>query len=791
MTQEYPLTPRRKAPLVSILVVSHNGSSDVASLLWSISRQTYSNYEILIAENGSHDSYHCINLILQGIAASSSAFYVDNKGFAQANNYLAAHAKGEYILLINPDATLDEEALEVLVTNLERDKSSAAACPITYFHGRFVRIELTDLSERELLGIDIAKTLSKNYYKKFFVREGKSLNGGLITPSILTSKIVVDIPAEALSINSDIRIYPILSRGRPLKPGDLEVTIAGCDSTTSAKIYPTFASIQTCNNIQSSTFKIVNNAGSFLCNGNAGDRLYSHLECYSDIKTEHVDAFCGVCVLLRRTILISREVFNPVFFAYYEDSELSHWIRHRLKANIVFNPRAEVYHKHSESTVENSTLWNLLVQRSCLYFQILTEHARTEQTYEESLQYIYNKYDALLGESNRQIGQTLKQLDREFSEGNSSPRRPKRIGIFTAHMSSMGGGERHALGIAAYLCRHSDCEVYLISEIDFDLKRACSYFSIDGSRIKKLISPEFSSWETALFDIFINCSYGSMLIPQANANYYVVSFPSREMGSPPMLSGYEYLHNSIYTKSWAVRYWGPHKNCILYPVISINTGRADQVNHNKEKVILTIGRYNWEGHCKNQHLIVDSFRECKDKKAIDDEWKLVVIGSVNQSSQTSVSHYQYVVAQAIERQDITIIANADDNALRDTLSSASIYIHATGLGKDQWSEPHLHEHYGITIIEAMASGCLPIAYAIGGPAETIKQANLDIDSLVYNNKKELKRKIESCCSLLTKEIENRRNKVFSEMHERARKYLDTMNHANEMVLKHIVGKPNL
>ena len=48
-------------------------------------------------------------------------------------------------------------------------------------------------------------------------------------------------------------------------------------------------------------------------------------------------------------------------------------------------------------------------------------------------------------------------------------------------------------------------------------------------------------------------------------SFYLVSFPQKFVNKE-FLNSYFFLHNSIYTQKWAKKYWGLHKNKILYPV---------------------------------------------------------------------------------------------------------------------------------------------------------------------------------------------------------------------------------
>ena len=75
-------------------------------------------YEVLVVDNASTDGS------AEAIAARYPEFQLfaqhENLGFASANNLAARHAKGEYILLLNPDTIVLEGAVEELVAFARR-----------------------------------------------------------------------------------------------------------------------------------------------------------------------------------------------------------------------------------------------------------------------------------------------------------------------------------------------------------------------------------------------------------------------------------------------------------------------------------------------------------------------------------------------------------------------------------------------------------------------------------------------------------------------------------------------
>jgi glycogen synthase len=47
-----------------------------------------------------------------------------------------------------------------------------------------------------------------------------------------------------------------------------------------------------------------------------------------------------------------------------------------------------------------------------------------------------------------------------------------------------------------------------------------------------------------------------------------------------------------------------------------------------------------------------------------------------------------------------------------------------GMDADEDNEPQNLEHFGMTIIEGMLNGCIPIVYSKGGPSETVRSTKV-------------------------------------------------------------------
>jgi GT2 family glycosyltransferase len=98
--------------MVSVIIVNYNGREVLEKCVQSVFHSSYSPLEVIIVDNSPNDG--STNEILKRFSVT----LIRNKrnlGFARGNNQGLKEAKGEYILLLNNDATLHPRAIEELV----------------------------------------------------------------------------------------------------------------------------------------------------------------------------------------------------------------------------------------------------------------------------------------------------------------------------------------------------------------------------------------------------------------------------------------------------------------------------------------------------------------------------------------------------------------------------------------------------------------------------------------------------------------------------------------------------
>ena len=109
-------------PLVSIIIVNFNGKRFLKECLSTVLGSKYPNFEVIFVDNASTDkssdfvtSVFMKNKCLKIIRNSK------NLGFGPANNVGFKHAKGDYIVFLNSDTSVEPEWLAILVDAMESD----------------------------------------------------------------------------------------------------------------------------------------------------------------------------------------------------------------------------------------------------------------------------------------------------------------------------------------------------------------------------------------------------------------------------------------------------------------------------------------------------------------------------------------------------------------------------------------------------------------------------------------------------------------------------------------------
>ncbi|MDD5145562.1 MAG: glycosyltransferase family 2 protein [Candidatus Pacebacteria bacterium] len=120
---------RQNKPLVSVVILNWNGKRYLNDCLTSLENQSFTNFEIIFADNGSEDD--SVSFVKENFPKTIIVENKKNLGFAEGNNRGIRIAQGKYVFILNNDTKVDKNCLEKLVEVAERnDKIGMAATKI-------------------------------------------------------------------------------------------------------------------------------------------------------------------------------------------------------------------------------------------------------------------------------------------------------------------------------------------------------------------------------------------------------------------------------------------------------------------------------------------------------------------------------------------------------------------------------------------------------------------------------------------------------------------------------------
>lgn len=156
-----------------------------------------------------------------------------------------------------------------------------------------------------------------------------------------------------------------------------------------------------------------------------------------------------------------------------------------------------------------------------------------------------------------------------------------------------------------------------------------------------------------------------------------------------------FLTNSLFSRKIIEEVYGIQCE-VLYPPVDVERFFASS---KKENLIVSLGRFD---SFKRFEILIKAFAQVESGKCS-------IIGSTYRyTSNKYLTKLKRLIRDLRLNHKIELIVNPPFNVIQEILSKAKIYVHSAQF-----------EHFGISVVEAMASGCVPIAHKYGGPYSDI------------------------------------------------------------------------
>jgi len=294
--------------------------------------------------------------------------------------------------------------------------------------------------------------------------------------------------------------------------------------------------------------------------------------------------------------------------------------------------------------------------------------------------------------------------------------------IYNPYWDTLGGGERYVASFIQFLLEqkykvdiHWD-DKDLIGQISkrFDL-------SIEGAKVV----PDINRGDG--YDLLFWVSDGSIPTLKSRNNILHFQFPFRETNGRSLMNKMKLFRiknivcNSNFTKSFIDTEYSVN-SLVIYPPVDTQKFKPKR----KEKKILYVGRFSQLTQSKNQHILIDVFKNLYDSGYKD--WKLILAGG----AEVGAKEYVEKLRKNSEGYPISIKVSPSFKELKELYGISKIFWSAAGFGSED--DPLKVEHFGMTVVEAMSAKCIPVVPELGGFKEIVTDG---INGIFWKTKSEL------------------------------------------------------
>lgn len=290
-----------------------------------------------------------------------------------------------------------------------------------------------------------------------------------------------------------------------------------------------------------------------------------------------------------------------------------------------------------------------------------------------------------------------------------------RVLVFDPYIATMGGGEQYCLHFAHVLSEGADVTVGGTNPPS--VERLARMGLPTGPHVVAMDDKEFSA-QSEFFDTSVvltnrvpptSRSLRSILIVQFPFPGSWMRTPWRALNRSRILGGYEPVCYSEFVRGWCRTRWRITPTVISPPLLFESRDPA-----RKDDVILSVGRFFRGEHSKRQDVLIEAFRRMSQR--LPQTWRLVLAGGIRDDHESA--SYLRSLKEAARGLRVDFVVNASARELSDLYSTSSIFWHAAGYRRPT-GHPERAEHFGMTTVEAMSNGLVPLVYPDGGQNEIV------------------------------------------------------------------------
>ncbi|MFZ3302012.1 MAG: glycosyltransferase family 4 protein [Microgenomates group bacterium] len=298
--------------------------------------------------------------------------------------------------------------------------------------------------------------------------------------------------------------------------------------------------------------------------------------------------------------------------------------------------------------------------------------------------------------------------------------------IYNPYLDTLGGGERYTLSFAKVLSEEGyDVD---IEWNDGGIKDKLSKrFGLKLSENIKIVD---SVNRGENYDLIFWVTDGSIPTLRARKNYIHFQVPFHDVNGSSLLNKMKMFRvdkvicNSLFTKTVVDEEYG-FESVVLYPPIDVESFKPRR----KINQICYVARFSNLTQNKGHEILIDQFKKLVKLKKFKD-WKLVLAGGVEVGADEYLKHLKKISRDI----NIEFVESPSFEMIKNIFGQSKIFWSGSGFEVDEKNNPEKTEHFGMTLVESMSAGCVPIAYSAGGHKEIVENG---VNGYLWLEKKDL------------------------------------------------------
>lgn len=283
-----------------------------------------------------------------------------------------------------------------------------------------------------------------------------------------------------------------------------------------------------------------------------------------------------------------------------------------------------------------------------------------------------------------------------------------RAAIYNPYLDTLGGGERYTVAFAKVLFdANYQVDVFWKNEnIRNKLQDRFGMNLVEINFVKDIKRGDG-------YDVLFWVSDGSIPLLRARHNFIHFQFPFKDVNGKSLMNKMKLYRvekiicNSYFTKSFIDKEYGVN-SIVIYPPVNVEK----IVPKRKENIILYVGRFSQLTQNKGQDVLINSFKKFHKEYG---GWRLILAGGVEVGSDNFLDKLE----KSTKDLPVEMIKSPSFDEIVKLYGKAKIFWSAAGYGVNEKKEPKRVEHFGITVVEAMSAGCVPVVFSAGGHKEIV------------------------------------------------------------------------